>query len=528
MRAASGGGGGGGGGGGRGGANTPAMRAAQDSAWKALRDPAMRDPRGFILSASQPDFLTATKFVNALLETGVAVHQATAQFTVNGKSYPAGSYVVMTNQAFRPHVMDMFEPQDHPDDFPYPGAAPSRPYDVAGWTLAYEMGVQFDRIMEGFTGPFRKIEEWNVKAPAGRVSTVQNAAGYFTSHQVNDAFNAVNKLLRANEDVYWLRSPVTANGKTYPVGTLYIASKGSTLPALQRIAADVGVNFEGTTTKPTGDAFRLKKPRIALWDQYGGSMTAGWNRWVLEQFDFEFDRVFPPQLDAGNLNAKYDVIIFSSGGEIPGVGGGAGGGRGGGGGGGGAPDPESDADLPAEYRNQRGNITVAKTIPILKQFVENGGTIIALDASAANLAEHFGLPISDHLMENGQPLGSTKFYVPGSVLRARLDNTHPLGHGLPEQIDVFFDNSPTFKLAPDAAAKGVKPIMWFEGTTPLRSGWAWGQHYLDRGVAAVEATVGKGKLFLFGPEVNQRGQTHGTFKLLFNGIYYGSATPTRL
>ncbi len=466
--------------------------------------------------------------MNALLENGVAVHQASSAFTVQGKSYPAGSYVVMTNQAFRPHVMDMFEPQDHPDDFAYPGAAPSRPYDVAGWTLAYEMGVQFDRVLDGFTGPFRKIEEWNVKAPAGRVSTVQNAAGYFTSHEVNDAFNAVNKLLRANEEVYWLRAPVTANGKTYPTGTLYIASTGTTLPALQRIAADLGVNFEGTTTRPTGDAFRLKKPRIALWDQYGGSMTAGWNRWVLEQFDFEFDRVFPPQLDAGNLNAKYDVIIFSSGGEIPGVGGGAGGGRGGGGGGGATPASDTEADIPAEYRGQRGNITAAKTIPILKQFVENGGTIIALDASAANLAAHFGLPISDHLVENGQALGSTKFYVPGSVLRARLDNTHPLGHGMPAQIDVFFDNSPTFKLAADAAAKGVKPIMWFEGRTPLRSGWAWGQHYLDGGVAAVEATVGKGKVFLFGPEVNQRGQTHGTFKLLFNGIYYGSATPTRM
>ena len=123
---------------------------------KLLRDPAMRDPRGFILPADQPDFLTATKFVNALLKTGVTVHRATAPFTVAGKNYPAGSYVVKTAQAFRPHVLDMFEPQDHPDDFPYPGGPPTPPYDNAGWTLAYQMGVKFDRVLDGFDGPFEK------------------------------------------------------------------------------------------------------------------------------------------------------------------------------------------------------------------------------------------------------------------------------------------------------------------------------------------------------------------------------------
>src|SRR5262249_40668129 len=93
-----------------------------------LRAPAMRDPRGFIIPSDQPDFLTATKFVNILIKAGVTVHRATAPFTVDAKQYPAGSYVVKTSQAFRAHVMDMFEPQDHPDDIPYPGGAPRPPY----------------------------------------------------------------------------------------------------------------------------------------------------------------------------------------------------------------------------------------------------------------------------------------------------------------------------------------------------------------------------------------------------------------
>ena len=106
----------------------------------ALTSKELRDPRGYILPSDQPDFATATKFVNALIKTGITVHRATAPFTVNGKSYPASSYVVKTAQAFRPHVIDMFEPQDHPDDIPYPGGPPTPPYDSTGYTLAYRWG----------------------------------------------------------------------------------------------------------------------------------------------------------------------------------------------------------------------------------------------------------------------------------------------------------------------------------------------------------------------------------------------------
>src|SRR4030095_13846808 len=122
--------------------------------YAALPTPELRDPRGFILPADQPDFGTATKFVNTLMKTGITIQQASAPFTVAGKSYPATSYVVKTAQAFRPHVMDMFEPQDHPDDIPYPGGAPTPPYDSTGDRLAYQMGVRFDRVLDAFDGPF--------------------------------------------------------------------------------------------------------------------------------------------------------------------------------------------------------------------------------------------------------------------------------------------------------------------------------------------------------------------------------------
>ncbi len=483
----------------------------RDSAAMAeLHKPELRDPRAFIIPADQRDFPTATKFINALLETGITVHRATSDFEVLGKKYQANSYVVFAAQAFRPHVMDMFEPQVHPDVIPYPGATPTPPYDNAGWTLAFQMGVQFDRILEGFTGLFEKINAWNIKPLAGKITMTDGAAGFVTSRAVNNSFIAVNRLLGANEDAYWLMTPMTVNGKTHPAGTFYISSKNTTKAALDKIAADLGVSFEATTSRPPPDATKLKKQRVGLWDQYGGSIDAGWARWILEQFEFPFERVFAPALDAGDLNNKFDVLIFVEGG-IPGQGGGGRRGFGG---------EQQPTNVPAEYQSQVGRVTVDKTIPNIKLFLENGGKVITISESSMNLASYLRLPIENHLTEDGKPLPRTKFYTPGSVLQAKIDTSHPVTAGMAKYVDLFFENNPVFTLSPGAESQGVRAFAKFDSKTPLRSGWSLGQQYLENGVVAVEAKVGRGKALLFGPEILKRAQPHGTFKFLFNGIYY--------
>jgi hypothetical protein len=480
-----------------------------------LRNPELRDPRGFILPSDQPDFATATKFINALLKVGVIVHRATAPFTVGGKQYPSGSYVVKAAQAFRPHVLDMFEPQDHPDDIPYPGGPPTRPYDNAGWTLAYQMGVKFDRVLEGFDGPFEKVEGL-LKAPAGKI-TGTPGAGYVFTHAMNDSFTAINRLLNAGEDVSWI-----AAGPHQ--GAFFVAAKPSTSALVAKIAGDLGVSFEGVAARPAGDAMKLHKMRIALADQYGGSMPSGWTRFLFDQFEFPFEVVYPKAVNAGNLASKYDVIVFPSG-----VGpalaaentGGSGRSRGG------TPraaDRGAEADIPAEYQPMVGTYTAAETGPALKRFVEEGGTIIAVGRSAPNFAQLFSLPLGNHLVERGadgqfRQVPSEKFYVPGSVLSAAVDTSIPVAHGVTNPVDVFYDNSPVFRLEPEASGKGIKPVAWFATPTPLRSGWAFGQSYLEDGVIGVDAPVGRGRLYLFTPEITFRGQPHGTFKFLFNGIY---------
>ena len=486
---------------------------------QVLRARDRRDPRGYILSASQPDFLTATKFVNTLRYNGVDVLRATAPFSVGGTPYPAGSYVVMAAQAFRPMVLDMFEPQDHPNDFAYPGGPPKRPYDNAGYTLAYQMGVKFDRILDGFSGPFEKITGL-ATPPAGSVTMASGAAGFLVSHALNDAFIAVNRALGARADVFVLRSPLATNGRTYPAGTFYITATSATTPMLAQLARTHGVSAEGTTARPGADAQHLRAPRIALWDQYGGSMPSGHTRWLLEQFEFPYEVIYPQTLDAGNLAARYDVILLPSGAVPVREGQGRGGNF----------ENNDSASVPAEYRNRLGRISASRTVPQLRRFLEAGGTIVAVGTSAT-LGMQLGLPMTDALVETTaagveRPLGGDKFYVPGSVLRVAVDTTRPASYGLPRDVDVFYDNSPAFRLGSDAAARGVRPLASFPDATPLRSGWAWGQRYLDGAVVAAEARVGKGTLYMFSPEITFRAQPHGTFKWLFNPMFEQSAQIT--
>lgn len=309
-------------GGGRGGGRRGGGAARDTALWDALHRPEDRDPRGYILPSDQRDFPTAIKYINALREVGIEVQRATSEFTVQGENYPAGSLVVKADQAFRPHVIDMFEPQDHPDNIPFPGAPPTAPYDNAGWTLAFQMGIEFDRVLEGFTGPFEEVTDWNLQPPQGRVPSGEVAA-YAASPQMSDTFVAVNRLLAAGATV-----SRTEDGSF--VATATPAVRG----IVRQVARDHGVHF--TAADAAVGSTALTRPRIGLWDRYGGSMPAGWTRWILEQFEFDFRRVFAPELDAGDLRDKFDVLVFVTG-SIPGSGGGRGGRRGGRG----APPPTS-------------------------------------------------------------------------------------------------------------------------------------------------------------------------------------------
>ncbi|HEY4130525.1 MAG TPA: M14 metallopeptidase family protein, partial [Gemmatimonadaceae bacterium] len=480
-----------------------------------------RDPRGYIIPSDQPDFPTAVRFVNTLRNVGVYVDQATQGFSVGGKQYPAGSFVLRNNQAARAQILDMMEPQDHPNDFAYPGGPPVRPYDNAGWTLAYTMGVKFDRILDPFEAPTRRLGLKELAKPlAGTVANASGAAGFLLTHDENDAVTVMNRVYKNGGEVDWVKNPITAGGKTFSQGAYYFPA--SQLPILQKAATELGVSFVGVTSKP--DVVAIPMKRIALYDQYGGSMPSGWTRLEFENFEIPYTIVYPKDIDAGNLKSKFDVLILPSGAQVRGAGG-ANFAAGRGGGGRGGPNP---ATIPPEYQKMLGSLTPETSLPAIKQFLNDGGTVVTV-GTATSLGYALDLPIENHLLvrapgQPDRPLAGEEYYVPGSVLQVAVDNNEPVAAGLPKKLDVFFDNSPVFRLKPDAASKGTKAVAWFDSASPLRSGWAWGQNYLEGGAAVVESSYGKGKVYLFGPEITFRGQPHGTFKFLFNGIY----APTQL
>jgi hypothetical protein len=293
-------------------------------------------------------------------------------------------------------------------------------------------------------------------------------------------------------------------------------------------------------------------------------MPSGWTRLILEEFEFPYEVVFPPMLDAGGLREKYDVLVFNGSG-VPSAAGGGRGGRGGGAppasapataagrgadgageavaaqeagravgagqrgrgagagqaGAGGAPTGRANftpQPIPDEYRRRQGQVT-AKTLEQIRAFVESGGSVVAIGNASMNAAQQFGLPVTNQLAG----VGRQDFYVPASVLRVAVDPTQPLAHGLGAQVDVLFNNSPVFKLDVDAASKGVRRVAWFADGAPLRSGWAWGAARLDQGTQIIDASVGTGRLFLFGPEILFRAQPHGTFKFFFNALLLSAA-----
>jgi hypothetical protein len=258
---------------------------------------------------------------------------------------------------------------------------------------------------------------------------------------------------------------------------------------------------------------RLHLPRVALWDVYGGEISSGWMRYVFDQFEFPYDVVFANDIDNSDLSAKYDVLILPDGAMLS------------------KPadtalsfqsrsQPAPDR-IPAEWRTHLGRISVEKSLPRIKSFVEKGGTLLAL-GDASGIAYQLGLHVGDALVgDDNKPLPRSKYYVPGSILSVAVDTTNAIAWGMPSHVDIFFDNNPAFKFVRCECADIPHAVAWFDSPSPLKSGWAWGQKALDGAWAIVAEPVGKGDVVLYGPQVHFRGQTHGAFKFLFNGIYYG-------
>jgi zinc carboxypeptidase len=424
----------------------------------------------FVVPADQWDPPTAVKMINVLRLGGVEVERATTAFTAAGKSYGAGSFVIRGAQPFEPYVRDLLTPQVYPDMRIYPDGPPKRPYDITGWTLNLQMGVRVDRLMERVTVAATPVDVATIPA-SGRVATHDAA---FLDPRQNDSFTAVNGLLKSGAAVYRATAPIDAGGAAWPAGTFVVPNGAS------------------ATAPP--NTVRLTAPRTGVYHAWGGNMDEGWTRWLLEQFEFPYTSVFDRDVRAGNLRSKFDVILL--------------------------PDATADqmikglapGSMPDAYT---GGMT-ARGVANLREFVAAGGTLVAMDRAADLPITAFNLPIRN--VTSGVP--PTDFYIPGSILRIRVDPSSPVAYGMPEEAAAFFINSPAFEVE---RRVGISAVARYPESNLLLSGWLLGDRVIAGKAAAIDATVDRGRVILLGFRTEHRGQPHGTYKLLFNSILLGGA-----
>lgn len=454
-----------------------------------------RDPRAYIISSDQPDFGTAIKFVNTLIKGGLYVYVSKDGFTHAGKSYPKNSVVVKTNQAFRAQILDMFEAQDHPHDVEYPDGPPIRPYDAAGWTLAMQMGIEYERVFDEIIAPLEKTS-YGVLINTKSEAVPNSRIGYSINGKANDAYLAVNKLLKNKIKVF----------RDTESQDFFVDVKGKSI--LDVMGTNFGLKSKSVSKKPN-QLIPVNSMKIGLFDQYGGSMPSGWVRWLLEQFEFEYELFYPQDVDNGNIS-KYDVLLFVGQGIPSSLGTGSG-----------YRNREPEKSLvPEKYQKWLGSLTENESVPKLKSYVENGGEILTIGQSSGWIYD-LGLQIENPLVEKNsagelKSISSSKYFIPTSILAAEINSDISENFGLSKDLKIVFNNSPVFKFQPTDKVYSLGKITMDK---PLLSGWAHGQEYLKNTHIGLVAQIGKGKVVAIGPEITNRAQSHGTFKMLFNQLY---------
>jgi hypothetical protein len=307
--------------------------------------------------------------------------------------------------------------------------------------------------------------------------------------RASDAFTAVNRLLKAGDQIYRARAAVQVGGAEWPAGAFVIRTGPGSSARVADAARQLGLVVGALNDVPPA-AVAIRAPRIGVYHAWGGNMDEGWTRWVLEQFEFPYARVHDAEMRAGNLNMKFDVILLPDAAYSEMA---NGFGRG---------------SMPDEYV---GGLTPAG-IASLRAFVEAGGVLVAVDRATELPLRSFRLAVRN--VTTG--VSENDFFVPGSLVRLRVDANQPLAYGLPEEISAFVANSPAF--APDPSLR-ERVVARYPEQNLLMSGWLVGERVLAGRAAVLDLPLGRGRVVLLGLRPAHRGQTHGTFKLLFNSFY---------
>ena len=441
----------------------------------------------YVIPSDQPDSPTAVKLVNTLRRGGVEVEQASAAFDADGRTYPAGSFLVRGAQAFRPYLTDLLTPQVYPERRACETCPLDEPYDITGYTLSMQMGVDVDRIDQRVSARTRPVT-W--AGPARGEVSESDGAAFALDPRVNDSFTAVSSVLGAGDEIARATGPVTTDLGTLPAGAFLVTATDGSRGRLEALARRLGLQV-GVVADVPDSATPVKAPRVGLYQAWGsGFYDEGWTRYIFDTFEIPYARVQDAAIRSGDLRAKYDVLVLPDATYRS------------------MRDGNAPGSMPAEYT---GGMT-AEGVAHLEEFVRAGGTLVAMDSATQLPVQAFGLAVKD--VTTGVP--EDKLYVPGSLLRVQVDPSTPLGYGLPEDATAFFSGSPAFEVQ-DAGTN----VATYPDKNLLASGWLLGEDILAGRTAVADVPYGEGHVALLGFRTQHRAQAHGTYKLLFNALYLG-------
>ena len=487
------------------------MAMAKTSITKGKSEP----PFAWVVPTGQRDDGTAAEMVRILHDTGIEVHKAKSAIIAGAAEYPAGSWVLYAAQPYRNHLKDMMESQVYPTRLTAGGKAEA-PYDVAGWTLPLQMGIRAVEVRSAFDAPTERLG--HIEKPVGQiVAFTGESDGQSTGDPrlpggngtkpaeprpvfrfpvkspSNDDFIVLRALQEAGISVSSVSPKMTGRRSDADSITrwLEVPRNDQVRRILDSLLPNVSTRVQEDVSYRDPGAGALPVKRIAVYQPWVSSMDEGWTRLVLEKFKLKYTTVHNADIRAGALNDRYDVILLPSIGTRV------------------LRDGYAENDSEPAYVGGIG----AEGVAAIRSFLQKGGTLVCLDNSCEFAIEELDLSVKNVL----KGVSTADFYGPGSILRAKVADNDEVTFGMPEEFSVYFDQSAAFEVP---SGSNAKVLVRYAGSHPLESGWLLGPSKLAGKGAIVRASFGKGSVILFGFPPQHRGQTHGTFRLLFNSLIY--------
>ncbi|MDE2871655.1 MAG: M14 family zinc carboxypeptidase [Gemmatimonadota bacterium] len=484
-------------------------------------------PYAYFIPQEQRDPVASVEMLRRLAFNGIEVHRLGKAVSHDGISHPAGTWVIAMDQPFANFVRQLFDVQDYPDLRRYPEGPPDQPYDVAGWTLPYLMGVRVveaasplgDDVRGAMTGlggggeaggamvawdagvedasPFDSppgvgFDSHPVAAaivpPPGRDA---GGGALFVDPGQNNAFKALNQAWAGGAQVRFVPGAPGEDGASGTSGRYTITglSDNARRDLVSRL------HIRATERGGNSDGVRLARPRIGLYRPWSPSMDEGWSRWLLEMYGFDFNSLRNADVLAGGLRDRYDVIIVADMGSGQIVNG------------------FTRGSVPPRYEGGIG----ARGVRELDAFVRGGGTLVTLNNASMFAIDRLHLPVRNVTAD----LEPADYFMSGSIVEIEVDPSHPVMSGMPARAKIVVGRSPVFTT--EEGFEGAVLARYPEDGSPLLSGYLLGEEHLQGYAAALEVRHGTGRVVLLGMKPQWRGQPFGNFRIFFGAALYASA-----